>query len=94
MTFEQIGILAILAGVFVFFVRGRPRYDGLDAGDIDNYYARVDAVSMEEVRRVVGAYFPLDDLVFVLVGKGSEIESVAAKYGTTLDTKSISDPGF
>ena len=67
---------------------------GLDAGDIDDYYARVDAVSMEEVRRVVGEYFPSDDLVFVLVGKASEIETVVVKYGTTLDTQSISDPGF
>ncbi len=67
---------------------------GLDAGDIDDYYARVDAVSMEEVRRVVGEYFPSDDLVFVLVGKASEIETVVAKYGTTLDTRPISDPGF
>ena len=67
---------------------------GLDASDIDDYYAEVDAVSTEEVRRVVQEYFPLDDLVFVLVGKASEIEPVVAKYGQTLDTKSINDPGF
>ncbi len=67
---------------------------GLDAADIDNYYAEIDAVSMEDVRRVVGQYFPLDDLVFVLVGKASDIESVVRKYGPTLDRKSVSDPGY
>ena len=67
---------------------------GLDAADIDNYYAEVDAVSMEDVRRVVQEYFPLDDLVFVLVGKASDVDSVVRKYAPTLDTKSISDPGY
>jgi predicted Zn-dependent peptidase len=67
---------------------------GLDAADIDNYYAEVDAVSIEDVRRVIQEYFPLDDLVFVLVGKASEIESVVGKYGPTLDTKSIREPGY
>ena len=67
---------------------------GLDAADIDNYYAEVDAVSIEDVRRVIQEYFPLDDLVFVLVGKASEIGSVVGKYGPTLDTRSIRDPGY
>ncbi len=67
---------------------------GLDAGDIDNYYAKIDAVSVADARRVVGEYFPLDNLVFVLVGKADEIETAVAKYGTALDRKLITDPGF
>ena len=70
------------------------RFYGLDSGEIDNYYAEVDRVSIEEAHRVVREWFPRDDLVFVLVGKASDIETVAAKYGTILDTKSITDPGF
>ena len=67
---------------------------GRDSGDIDNYYDEIDGVSMEDVGRVVREHFPLDDLVFVLIGKASDIESVAAEYAPVLENKSISDSGF
>jgi zinc protease len=67
---------------------------GLDASDVDSYYAKVDALTVEESRRIIRQYFPLDNLVFVLVGKASEIEPVAAKYAPKMDRKSISQPGF
>jgi DNA-directed RNA polymerase len=67
---------------------------GLNAGEIDSYYAKVDAISLADVRRVIKQYFPMDALVFVLVGKASEIENVVRKYAGTVDRKSISDVGF
>jgi hypothetical protein len=51
-------------------------------------------MTMEDARRVIKQYFPTDDLVFVLIGKASEIESVAKKYAPKLDAKSINQPGF
>ena len=49
---------------------------------------------MADVNRVIKQYFPLDNLVFVLIGKASEIEAVAKKYAPVVDRKSISAAGF
>jgi zinc protease len=69
-------------------------FNGLDEREIDTYYAKIDAASMADVNRVIKQYFPLDNLVFVLVGKGSEIEATAKKYAPMVDRKSISAAGF
>jgi len=67
---------------------------GLDEREINDFYAKIDAMTMDDARRVIKQYFPLDDLVFVLIGKASEIESVAKKYAPKMDAKSINQPGF
>ena len=67
---------------------------GLDASDINDYYKQIDAMTLADAQRVIKQYYPLDNLVFVLIGKASEIESVAKKYAPKLDAKSISQPGF
>jgi len=67
---------------------------GLDEREINNLNAKIDAMTLDDARRVIKQYFPLDNLVFVLIGKASEIESVAKKYAPKMDTKSISQPGF
>jgi zinc protease len=67
---------------------------GLNESDINNYYAKVDSMTMADADRVIKQYFPLDNLVFVLVGKAEEIRTLARKYAPKLDTKAISQPGF
>jgi zinc protease len=69
-------------------------FNGLNEREINEYYAKIDATTMADVTRVIGSYFPLDNLVFVLIGKASEIESVAAKYAPKVDRKSIGAAGF
>jgi predicted Zn-dependent peptidase len=78
-----------LAGVLAKLV-----FDGLDEREIDTYYRKIDAATMTDIRRVITQYFPLDNLVFVLVGKASDIEAVAKQYAPVVDRKSISAPGF
>lgn len=67
---------------------------GLDASDINNYYARIDAMTLEDARRIILEYFPAENLVFVLIGKAEEIQAVAKKYAAEFNTKSISETGF
>jgi predicted Zn-dependent peptidase len=67
---------------------------GLNESDINNYYAKIDSMTLADARRVIKQYFPLDNLVFVLIGKADEIEAIARKYAPKLDTKMISQPGF
>ncbi|MGH9823171.1 MAG: M16 family metallopeptidase [Blastocatellia bacterium] len=67
---------------------------GLDESEINSYFAKIDAMTLADAQRIIKQYFPLNDLVFVLVGKASEIEPAVKKYAPKMDTKSISDPGF
>jgi zinc protease len=72
----------------------RLEFYGLDESDINAYYEKVDSMSPADAQRIIKEYFPLENLVFVLIGKASEIESVARKYAPVVDRKSISDVGF
>jgi predicted Zn-dependent peptidase len=67
---------------------------GLDKSEIDGYYAKIDSMTLADAQRVIKEHFPLDNLVFVLIGKASEIEGVAHKYAPRVDTKSIEAPGY
>jgi predicted Zn-dependent peptidase len=67
---------------------------GLDSHDVDDYYPKLDAMTLADAQRVIKTYYPLDNLVFVVIGKASEIGPVVKKYAPKMDTRSISDPGF
>jgi predicted Zn-dependent peptidase len=67
---------------------------GLDESDVNNYYAKIDSMTMNDATRVIKQYFPMDNLVFVLIGKASDIQAVAKKYAPKFDAKSINQPGF
>lgn len=66
---------------------------GLDRDYVNQHTARVDAVTLEEVRRVIRAYYPKDDLTFVMVGAAAGIQQVANKYGA-VRLRKIEEPGF
>ncbi len=67
---------------------------GLSETEVNNLYAKIDAMTLQDAKRIIKEYYPLDNLVFVLVGKASEIEKVAQKYASKFDKKSINQPGF
>ncbi|HKS41927.1 MAG TPA: pitrilysin family protein [Blastocatellia bacterium] len=85
-TIETSDQLAALVAQLEFY--------GLNESDINGFYAKVDSMTMAVAQRVIKQYFPLDNLVFVLIGKADEIQAVAKKYSPKLDTKTISQPGF
>jgi hypothetical protein len=51
-------------------------------------------MTVMDARRIIRQYFPLDNLVFVLVGKAAEIERAVQKYAPTMEKKVITEPGF
>ncbi|HJQ68867.1 MAG TPA: pitrilysin family protein [Blastocatellia bacterium] len=67
---------------------------GLDENEINSYYAKIDSMTLDDARRVIKQHFPLDNLVFVLIGKADEIGAVAKKYAPKVDTKTITQQGF
>jgi predicted Zn-dependent peptidase len=72
----------------------RNEFYGLDDNEVNQLEAQLDAVTPEMARRVIEKDFPSDSLVFVLIGKASEIGSQVKKYAEHQDSRKISDPGF
>lgn len=67
---------------------------GLGDDEINQLEARVDAVTPEIARQVIQKHFPVDNLVFVLIGKASAIRPAVQKYAEKQDARAISEPGF
>jgi len=67
---------------------------GLNDDEINQLEARIDAVTLPLTRQVIERHFPADSLVFLLIGKASEIRPGLAKYATQQDMRKISEPGF
>lgn len=62
--------------------------------EINDYYAKVDALTLADAKRIISTYYPEDNLTFVLIGKASEIGPVVKKYAPEMKTKSITEVGF
>jgi zinc protease len=67
---------------------------GFDDSEINQLEAKIDAVTPEIARQVIQKHFPLDNLVFVLIGKASAIGPAVRKYAERQDARPISEPGF
>lgn len=67
---------------------------GLGDDEINQLEARVDAVTPEMAKQVIQKHFPLENLVFVLIGKASAIGPAVEKYAEKRDSRAISEPGF
>lgn len=67
---------------------------GLDRTWIDTWFARIDAVTVADARRVIDRYYPLENLSFVFIGQAAIVEPVAKKLGLEARSKPINDPGF
>jgi zinc protease len=70
------------------------RFYGLGDEEINTFYSKIDAMTLADAKLVIQQYFPLDNLVFVVIGKASEVGTVVKKYAPKVDTLSISAPGF
>jgi zinc protease len=69
-------------------------YYGLGDDEVNQLEARVDAVTPAIAKQVIDKHFPLDNLVFVLIGRASAIGPAVKKYADKVDQRPISDPGF
>jgi zinc protease len=67
---------------------------GLDDDEINKLEERIDAVTPELAKQVIAKHFPEDNLVFMLIGKASEIAAGVKRYTAQQDTRKISEPGF
>ncbi len=69
-------------------------YYGLNDDEVNQLEARLDAVTPAIAKQVIEKHFPLDNLVFVLIGKASAVGPAVKKYADKMDGRSITEPGF
>lgn len=67
---------------------------GLDEREINQYFARIDALTLADTRRIIKQYFPREHLVFVLIGRADEIRAAVKKYAPQMQERPITQAGF
>ena len=67
---------------------------GLNDDEINQLEARLDAVTPAMAKQVIERHFPSENLIFMLIGKASEIGPGVKKYAEQQDSRKISEPGF
>jgi zinc protease len=67
---------------------------GLGPDYYNTYFERVDAVTLDDARRLIERYYPVENLSIVLIGQAAIVDPVAAKLSAQVRKKSITDPGF
>ena len=67
---------------------------GFSDDEINQLEVRIDAVTPAIAKQVIAKHYPEDNLVFMLIGKASEIGPAVQKYATQQDSRKISEPGF
>lgn len=61
-------------------------YD-LDKSYINNFQKKVDALDLKKANEIIETYFPKDHLQLVIIGKASEIKTIAEKFGKVIETE-------
>jgi predicted Zn-dependent peptidase len=67
---------------------------GLGKGEIDDFFSRIDAASLDDINATAKKYYKPDHLTFVLLGNAAKIRQVAAKYTPKVIEISVNKPGF
>ncbi|HLK69320.1 MAG TPA: pitrilysin family protein [Bryobacteraceae bacterium] len=67
---------------------------GLGRDEVDQFFARVDAVTLDQANEVIRKYYRTDNLTFVMLGNASKIREVAAKYGPKVVERLATQAGW
>ncbi len=75
-------------------VLGEMELYGLGRDEVDQFFSRVDAVTLEQANAAVRRYYGTENLTFVLLGNAAKIRDVAAKYGSKVVERPARGPGW
>jgi predicted Zn-dependent peptidase len=67
---------------------------GLDDSEVTEMFRRIDDVTLAKANEIARNHFRTSGLVFVLLGDGDKIKSLASKYAPETHELSITAPGF
>lgn len=67
---------------------------GLTDDEVNGLEARMNAVTLQTAKQIIDKHFPMDNLVFTVVGKADAIGPAMKKYAEKQDQKEITEEGF
>jgi predicted Zn-dependent peptidase len=67
---------------------------GLNRGEVDDLFSRIDAVTLEQANAALKKHFRPDNLTFVVLGNASKIRDAVKKYAPTMKEVSVKEPGW
>jgi zinc protease len=67
---------------------------GLNRGEVDDLFSRIDAVTLERANAVAKKWYGQDQLTFVVLGNASKIRDVVKKFAPSVLELSVKSPGF
>ena len=67
---------------------------GLNRGEVDDLFSRIDAVTLEEANAAIRRHFRDDNLQFCLTGDAAKIRDQVAKYAGRRKEIKIAEPGL
>jgi predicted Zn-dependent peptidase len=67
---------------------------GLSRDEVDDFFQRIDGVTLEQANAAARKYYKADNLTFVLLGNAAKIRESAAKYAPKVVEVAVSKPGF
>ncbi|HBY59494.1 MAG TPA: hypothetical protein DEH78_06700, partial [Solibacterales bacterium] len=67
---------------------------GLNRGEIDDLFSRLDAVTLEQANAAAKKYYQSQGLVFTLLGNAAKIREAAKKYAPSITEVSVTSPGY
>jgi predicted Zn-dependent peptidase len=67
---------------------------GLNRGEVDDYFSRVDAVTLEQANSVARKYWGGGGLQFVVLGNAAKIRNDVRGYATAIQEVPIQRPGY
>jgi len=75
-------------------VLGELEFYGLNKGEIDDLFSRLDAVTLERANEVAKKFYRNAHLQLCLIGNAAKIRDSVKKYAERMQVVSVSDPGF
>jgi predicted Zn-dependent peptidase len=67
---------------------------GLGRAEVDDYFSRIDSVTLEQANAVARKYYRPDSISFVLLGNAAKIREAAGKYAPKVVEVAVGKPGF
>jgi len=67
---------------------------GLDRGEIDQLFERIDSVTVEQANAVIKRHYRSDKLQFVILGDAARIRETVSGYAGEPQVLSVAEPGF
>ena len=67
---------------------------GLNRGEIDDLFSRIDAVTVEKANEVARRWIRDENLQFCLLGNAAKIKDAVSKYAPSMKVIPVNDPGF